>query len=144
MQEESNTPDLEQSSRRLVDACNRRDFAAAAAIFTTGAVWDRGLEVFEGRGAIRIALEDWIGVYDDYEQAMQEFRDFGSGVGFGVFFQRGRLQGSGSFLELRYANVAAWTDGLIERMTSYADIDDGRVAGERLAQERAQRTSAEF
>ncbi len=136
MPEESTAPDLEQLSRRLVDACNRRDFAAAAAIFSTGAVWDRGLEVFEGRDAIRIALEEWIGVYDDYEQVLQEFRDLGSWVGFGVFLQRGRLRGSGGFLELRYANVAAWADGRIERMTSYVEIDDGRAAGERLAQER--------
>ncbi len=136
MTEESTAPELEQLSRRLVDACNRRDFDAAAAIFSTGAVWDRGLEVFEGREAIRVALEDWIGVYDDFEQVVQEFRELGSGVGFGVFLQRGRLQGSGGFLELRYANVAAWTNGLIERMTSYAEIDDGRAAGERLAQER--------
>jgi ketosteroid isomerase-like protein len=144
MPEESTAPDLEQLSQRLVDACNRRDFDAAASIFTTGAVWDRGLEVFEGRKAIRIGLEDWIGVYDDFEQVVQEFRDFGGGVGFGVFLQRGRLRGSGGFLELRYANVAAWTDGLIERMTSYAEIDDGRGAGERLAQERTQQTSSEF
>jgi ketosteroid isomerase-like protein len=136
MTEESTAPELEQLSRRLVDACNRRDFDAAAAIFSTGAVWDRGLEVFEGREAIRVALEDWIGVYADFEQVVQEFRELGSGVGFGVFLQRGRLQGSGGFLELRYANVAAWTNGLIERMTSYAEIDDGRAAGERLAQER--------
>ena len=136
MPEEPAVPDLEHLSRRLVEACNRRDFDAAAAIFSTGAVWDRGLEVFEGRDAIRIALEDWIGVYDDYEQVLEEFRDLGSGVSFGVFLQRGRLRGSGGFLELRYANVAAWTGGLIERMTSYADIDDGRAAAERLAQER--------
>jgi hypothetical protein len=136
MTEESTAPELEQLSRRLVDACNRRDFDAAAAIFSTGAVWDRGLEVFEGREAIRVALEDWIGVYADFEQVVQEFRELGGGVGFGVFLQRGRLQGSGGFLELRYANVAAWTNGLIERMTSYAEIDDGRAAGERLAQER--------
>ena len=136
MPEESNGPRLEQLSRRLLDACNRRDFAAAAAMFATGAVWDRGLEVFAGREAIRIALEDWIGVYDDYEQVVQEFRDFGSGVAFGVYLQRGRPLGSAGFLELRYANVAGWTDGVIDRMTSYVDIDDGRAAGERLAQER--------
>lgn len=136
MPEEPAARDLEQLSRRLVNTCNRREFDVAAAIFSTGAVWDRGLELFEGREAIRIALEDWIGVYDDYEQVLEEFRDLGNGVGFGVFLQRGRLRGSGGFLELRYANVAAWTNGLIERMTSYADIDDGRAAAERLAQER--------
>ena len=103
------------------------------------------MEVFEGRDAIRVGLEEWIGVYDDFEQVLQEFRDLGSWVGFGVFLQRGRLRGSRGFLELRYANVAAWADGRIERMTSYVEIDDGRAAGERLAQERrsAQTLSSE-
>jgi ketosteroid isomerase-like protein len=136
MPEESTVPDLEQLSRRLIDACNRRDFDGAAAIFSTGAVWDRGLELFEGREAIRGALEDWIGVYDDFEQVVEEFRELGGGVAFGVYLQRGRPRGSGGFLELRYANVAAWADGLIEHMTSYAEVDDGRAAGERFAQER--------
>jgi hypothetical protein len=31
-----------------------------------------------------------------------------------------------------------WRHGLIERLTTYADIDEARAAAERLAQERAQ------
>jgi hypothetical protein len=40
------------------------------------------------------------------------------------------------FVELRYAVVATWVDGLIQRITSYADIDQARADAERLAQER--------
>jgi hypothetical protein len=32
--------------------------------------------------------------------------------------------------------VATWSVGLIERSTQYPDIDEGRAAAERLAQER--------
>ena len=35
------------------------------------------------------------------------------------------------------STVAASTNGLIERMTSYADIDEAHAAGERLAKEQA-------
>jgi hypothetical protein len=35
-----------------------------------------------------------------------------------------------------YAPVAIWAEGLIERVTMYSDIDEARVAAERLAGER--------
>jgi hypothetical protein len=32
--------------------------------------------------------------------------------------------------------LATWTDTVIERLTSYRDIDEARAAAERLAEER--------
>ena len=62
MPEESTTPDLEESSRRLREALSRGDLDAAVAIYAPDAAWDvslLGLEgVFEGREAIRGAWED--------------------------------------------------------------------------------------
>ena len=62
--EESTTPDLEEAGRRLREALNRGDLDAAVAMYAPDAVWDvslLGLEgVFEGREAIRGALQDLI------------------------------------------------------------------------------------
>jgi len=54
-----------------------------------------------------------------------------------VFLARGRLRGSTRFVESRPAQVTTWANGLIERTTSYPDIDEARAAAERLAEERA-------
>jgi ketosteroid isomerase-like protein len=122
-----------------VEALSRRDFDALMALYAEDAVLDRsliGLEVIEGRDAIRAFFEDWTGAYDEYEQELEEFRDLGNGVGFAVLRQRGRPKDSSGSLELRYALVGVGVDGLIQRTTSYADIDEARAAAERLAEER--------
>jgi hypothetical protein len=49
----------------------------------------------------------------------------------------GRPVGSSAQVQLEYASVAEWTDGLMARVTQYTDIDEARAAAERLAQERA-------
>jgi hypothetical protein len=59
-----------------------------------------------------------------------------TGVTFGLFLLRGRLAGNGGFVELRYAGVSTWTNGLIERLTTYTDIAEARAAAERLAESR--------
>ncbi len=81
-------------------------------------------------------FEDWWKTFEEDERTLEEFRDLGDGVTFGVLFQRGRPAGSSGFVETRTAMVATWADGLIERLTLYPDIDEGRAAAERLAQER--------
>ena len=96
-----------------------------------------GIGVFEGREA---ALGCWVdvrGSYEDFEQVIEEICDLGNGVGFGVVFARGRLPGSAGWIELRYANVWIWTEGLTERITYYTDINEARAAAERLAEERS-------
>ena len=45
----------------------------------------------------------------------------------------GRLIGSTSRVEFRYATVAVWEEGLIVRVMGYTDIDQARAAAERLA-----------
>ena len=50
--------------------------------------------------------------------------------------QEGRPVGSSGEVALRYAAVSVWEDGKIVRLTNYNDIDAGRAAAERLAEER--------
>jgi ketosteroid isomerase-like protein len=138
--EESTTPDLEEATRRVREALRRGDLDAAAAMYAPDAVWDLsllGLEgVFEGREEIRGAWEDLRASYEDFELVAEEFRDLGSGVTLNVYLARGRLRDSTGFVESRRASVATWANGLIERITTYPDIDQARAAAERLARER--------
>jgi hypothetical protein len=110
-------------------------------MFAPDAVWNAAsagglIGVWEGREAIRGVFEDWFGAYEDYDAKADEVRDLGNGVTFGVTLHRARPKGSSGFVELRSAAVTIWRDGLIERFTTYTDIDQARAAAERLAKER--------
>src|SRR5262249_44465350 len=107
--------------------------------FTPDAVFDTsplGLGVFEGREAIRRLFEDWEAAYEDYEFEFEEGRDLGNGVTFAVVVRRARPRGGTGWVPFRSGIVSIWFDGLVERATNYADIDEARIAAERLAQER--------
>jgi ketosteroid isomerase-like protein len=86
--------------------------------------------------AARGFYEDVRGSYEDFEQVIEELRDLGNGVGFAVVAARGRLPGCAGRVELRYANVAIFREGLVERITYYTDIAEARAIAERLAEER--------
>jgi ketosteroid isomerase-like protein len=146
MPEESTTFDMVAATRRSNGAIIRRDFDAVLAIFWPDAVFDTspvGTGVFEGREAIRGFYEDWFGSYEDFEQVIEEAHDLGSDVGLAVYLQRGRPAGSSGFVELRYAGVAIWRHGLVERFTLYTDIDEARATAKRLAEERHRRAGGE-
>jgi ketosteroid isomerase-like protein len=142
--EESTTPDLVEVVRRSLEASSRRDLDAAFSIWAPDALVELaplGFGVLKGgsltgREAIRKFWEDLLGAFDGFEIRNEELHDFGSGVTFAVFRQRGRPHGGGGFVENRYGAVGIWRDGRIARSTTYLDIDEGRAAAERLAEER--------
>jgi ketosteroid isomerase-like protein len=137
--EKPTTPDLEELVRSNVDAYNRRDFDAVFATYSQHAVWDTssvGLGVYEGRDRVRAFLEDWIAPYEDFEAELEEVRDLGNGVVFYVLRHRGRPAGGGGLVDLRHGYTAVWADGLFEGAIVHVDIDEGRAAAERLAEER--------
>jgi uncharacterized protein (TIGR02246 family) len=141
MSEESMTPDLVELVRRAVEAANRRDFDAVATSFAEDASFDgRGVDGrFEGRAAIRSMIEEWFGAYEELELKLEDVRDLGSGVVFAVVVQEGVPAGSAAHGHVwqREGWVFLWERGLIARLaTLYADIDEARAAGERLAEER--------
>ena len=123
--------------QRLTDAINARNFNAVVSFYAPDAVFDQPtFGVFEGRAAIRSFIEDWFGGYDEFELEVEERRDLGSGVTFGVWVQRGRPRGVTGWVQNRVASVSTPVDGLIERSTHYRDLDEARAAAERLAEER--------
>jgi ketosteroid isomerase-like protein len=137
MSEASATPDPEEVIRRNVEALNRRDYDAILATFAEDALWETpDLDVRHGREAIRSLFEEWSGVYEEFEHALLDFCDHGSGVNFTEELQRGRLPGSNQFVENHYATVTVWNNGLVERVTTYQDISEARTAAVRLAGER--------
>ncbi|MEA2153686.1 MAG: SnoaL-like domain [Solirubrobacteraceae bacterium] len=138
MSEESTTPDLVELMRRGLEAANRRDVDAGASFYAPDAVYESaGMGAsFEGVAAIREFLGDFGGAFDEFGLEAEEILDLGNGVTLAVVDQKGRPHGSSGEVQMRYAAVAIWVEGMIERFTTYTDIDEARVAAERLAEER--------
>jgi ketosteroid isomerase-like protein len=141
MPKESTTPDLVELMRRFLDAANSRDFNTMMSFYAPDAIFNMTGEAFgtfEGRAAIRGFYEDWLGMYDDFQMEVEELRDLGSGVTFGVPIVTGHPVGSSGELQTRVVSLAIWTEGVVVRQTSYhyTDIDEARAAAERLAEER--------
>jgi ketosteroid isomerase-like protein len=139
MSEESTTPDLVELTRRSFEPASRRDFDAMPSFFAPDAVWEAASlgTTFQGVAAIRGFLEDWLGAYDEYEIEPEEILDLGNGVVFVVIRFTARPVGSGSALMRRRPLVFTWVEGLVARVTAYADsIAEGRAAAERLAESR--------
>jgi hypothetical protein len=64
-----------------------------------------------------------VGAYEDIEQEAEEIQDLGNGVAFAGFVQLGRPVDSTEWVEFRDARVMSWADGLIERVTTFLDIE---------------------
>jgi ketosteroid isomerase-like protein len=138
MSEVPTTPDLRLLVQR-VSGLKRSEVEELMSFFAPDSVWDMsrgGLGVIEGREAIRAFFEEWWAAYEDHETEAEEIQDLGNGVAFAVFVQRGRPVGSTGWVEFRDARVMIWADGLIERTTTFLDIDEARAAADRLARER--------
>jgi len=140
MPEESTTPDLVERMRLMLQAADRADWDGTLRFVAPEAVWEAtamGLGTsFDGVAAIRVFLEEWSGPYEDWGLDVEEVLNLGNGVTFSVFVQKGHPVGSTGEVHLRHAQVGEWADGVVVRITEYADIGEARTAAERLAEER--------
>jgi ketosteroid isomerase-like protein len=136
MSQESVTPDLVERARLAIDAIGGRDLDAAMSFYAPHAVLEAVVGRFEGLAAIRGFLDDWLASYEEFEAEAEEVVALGNGVTFGVFRQSGRLVGSNGQVQLRFALAAEWSDGVMVRAITNPEIDAGRAAAERLAEER--------
>jgi ketosteroid isomerase-like protein len=145
MSQESTTRDLVELTRRTFDAYNPRDFDAITRFVAPDAVYEAVSlgTTFEGVAAIRGFFEDWLGAYEGFEMESEEILDLGNGVVFVVARLTGRPVGSaGGGLMRRRPLAFMWVEGLVARVTAYADsVDEGRAAAERLAESRGQAVS---
>ena len=137
MSEDSTTPDPVELARRFLAAVNRRDVDAVERFYAQDSVL-RSAEIgtLAGPAAIRSFFEDMLSRYDEFHGELEEIIDLGSGVGFLVTVCRGRPVGSEEEVQLRLASVLVGTESVIQRQTNYLDIDEARVAAERLAASR--------
>ena len=138
MPDEPTTLDLRLLVRRVA-GLKPSEIEDLMSFFAPDSVWDMsrgGLGVIEGRETIRAFFEEWWAAYEDHESEAEEIQDLGNGVAFAMFVQRGRPVDSTGWVEFRDARVMIWADGLMERVTTFLDIDEARAAAERLAHER--------
>ena len=138
MSEESTTPDLVEVVTGLFEAADRGDWDAVISHYAPDAIWetDNGITDAVGASGMRGFFEEWFGMYEDFAIAAETVVDLGNGVVFSVYRQSGRPPGSTGVVTLRAALIYEWVDGMIARLIAPRDIDEGRAAAERLAQER--------
>jgi hypothetical protein len=139
MTEESTTPDLVELTRRQFEAVNRRDMDAVMGRFPPDGVYDTspdGLVVYEGPAAIRAFIGEWWDAFEELTLEPEEVLDLGHGIVLLVVCQSARPANSTGHVQRREAYVLEWVDDMIRRTTVYTDIDEGRAAAERLAEER--------
>jgi hypothetical protein len=140
MSEESTTVSNIELTRGVFASATRADFDAMMSFIGPDSVWDVapwGLGTHTGLAAIRHFLELWIGSFDEYQVVAEEMLDLGNGVIFTLVAQHAHSGGSRGHVQLRSASVFVWADSVVERVTHYRNIDEGRAAAERLAQGRA-------
>ena len=122
--------------RRQIEALDRRDLDGVMNNVAEDGVLEGRVEEVEGRAAIRrFLVEDWFRAYEELGFELEEVSHLGGGVVFAVVIQDGRLVGGDGRLRQREGWVYLWVGGSIARLTT-SDIDEGRAAAERLAEER--------
>jgi ketosteroid isomerase-like protein len=139
MSEEPTTPDPVALGRQAYEALGCGDVDAVMSLIAADAVYDgsdHGIGTFEGAEAIRGFIEDWFRNWEEYAYEAEEVLDIGHGVVVFVLREGGRLVGSNGRVEQRVAHVTTWTDGLLERIAVFADIDEARNIAQRLAEQR--------
>jgi uncharacterized protein (TIGR02246 family) len=135
--EESRTPDLAELVRGTIDPVNIGDLDAVMRLYAADCVFVMpGMGSLRGAPAIRAFIQEWFGSYESVWVEAEEILVLGNGVAFAVIRQGGRPIGSTGDVQMRYASVSVWTDGLVERIMNYTDTDEARAAAARLAQER--------
>ena len=140
MPREPTTPDGVELVRKQVEALDRRDLDGVMSDVTEDVVLDGRADFFEGRAAVRGFLDEWFRTYEELDFELEEVSYLGGGVVFAVVIQDGRLVGSAGHIRQREGWVYLCVGGLIARLTT-SDVDEGRAAAERLAQERGQAVS---
>ena len=121
--------------RRQIEALDRRDLDGVMNNVAEDGVLEGRVDEVEGRAAIRRFLEDWFRAWEELDFELEEVSDLGGGVVFAVVIQDGRPVGADGRVRQREGWVYLWVGGSVARLTT-SEVDQGRGAAERLAQER--------
>jgi hypothetical protein len=71
---------------------------------------------------------EWVATYDDWAQEIEEIVDAGGNQVVGITRQRGRLRGSGSWVDLEAGFVYTIEKGLLVRVDVYGSRAEARTA----------------
>jgi ketosteroid isomerase-like protein len=139
MPEQPRTSDLVELTRRQFDYAKAGDWEGVLSFYGPNIDWDMtagGLGKYDGPAALRQFFTEWTGSYKEWELDLEEVDDLGDGLVLAIALTRGRSGRRGRWVELRFATIARWTDGLIAQITSYTDVDQARTAAGRPAASR--------
>jgi ketosteroid isomerase-like protein len=137
MPEEFTPPDPLELTHHVYAALNSRDFDSIMGFFGADSVLDASrldLGTHAGPKAIRRYFEDFLEGLYEYGVQVEEMQDLGNGVINVVQFAH-RAAARHAYVELQSALVFVWADGMLARVTLYANPDEARAATERLAEE---------
>ena len=136
MAEESTTQDLVELMRLAFEAANQRDIDGVMNFFAPDAVYQGRIgELYEDRAAIRASFGDWFGSFAELRMEVEEFVVLDDGVVLAVVTQEGRPVGVDGRVHQREGWAIYWSaDSQIVRLTTRTDVDEARVAAERLAE----------
>jgi ketosteroid isomerase-like protein len=134
--QESTTPRLVERARLAIDAIGDHDLDAAMSFYAPHAVVEAVVGRFEGLAAIRGFLDEWLGSYEEFQAEAEEVIALGNGVLVRCVRDGGPPGREQRSVQLRFAVAAEWADGVMVRIISTPEIEEGRAAAERLAEER--------
>jgi ketosteroid isomerase-like protein len=122
----------------MIEADTFEEWAMLAErVYATNAVWDVGMVgSLEGFDAIRAFVRDYSLMWADHHHYVEENVDLAHGVVCGVIREHGHMKDSDAPVQARWALVSLVVQGRVVRSTSYTDIEEGRAAAARLAEER--------
>jgi ketosteroid isomerase-like protein len=107
--------------RALIEAANRVDIEAGAALVAPDVVWEEnpmfpGLrEVYRGRAEVRAWWEEILEVVENIHLEVEKLTELGDDRVIGEIFITGRGKGSGAPVEQRVWNVFSFAEGKITR-----------------------------
>jgi ketosteroid isomerase-like protein len=137
MSEEPSNSGLVDRVRLIFEAADRADWDEILRFYAPGAVWESmGMGTFEGVTAIRALWEDYDSSYEEVRIEAEEILYYGNGVVLCVNLHTARPPGSAQQVRRRVTFVYCWVEGLVTRVSEYADSHEARAAAERLAKER--------
>jgi ketosteroid isomerase-like protein len=120
--------------RESCEAWLRGDLGASFEALDSGVVWDTTRfegwmesRTYLGTDAVRVFLEEWLGMWDSYEARFDEFVDAGDRV---VVRWSQRMVGRGSGVPVELDSAQVWTlrDGRVIRIDNYTDPDEALEA----------------
>ena len=126
---QENVPSLRGQADKLIEALNRRDFDAIAALpiydpdfqFASTLLATEGRDAYVGTSGLREWAEAVDSVWDDFRIEIDDLREVDGERAVVIYRVTGTARGSGVPLDTRTGQVWTIQDGKVSRNDSYSD-----------------------